>query len=172
MELLKGVSFLSGKISPFFCPWFWDQVCGASQGQLITERDAFVETQSCRCGHSMSRRLIHLLTVHIHCVPRCHLFLGDVFLLSLQLFLITSFGHCIPKKPWQRQRCEKGRDKALSEPSWTPYSRTGTYPHRASHIPLCCDKTSREIRPDNPGLSPTLPLIACCLTWGKSLSEF
>lgn len=73
----------------------------------------FVENQSPPHGSSVSRTPVHLLKVHVHCVPRHYLFLEGVFLLFLQLFLITSFGHYIPKKLWQRQRCKEGRDKAL-----------------------------------------------------------
>lgn len=71
------------------------------------------ENQSSACGRSPWHIPIHLLKVLAHCVPRRYLFLEDVFLLFLQLFLITSFEYSIPKKPWQRQRCKEGKDRTL-----------------------------------------------------------
>ena len=82
-------------------------------GAADNRKMPLVENQSFPHGSTLSRTPVHLLQVHTHCVPRDY-FLGDVFLLFLQLFLITSFGYCIPRKPWQRQRCKEGRDKALT----------------------------------------------------------
>ena len=113
-----------------------------------------MENQSSPRDSTLSRTLVHLLQVHTRCVPR-HYFLGDVFLLFLQLFLITSFGYYIPRKPWQRQRCKEGRDKALiGTIRHTVYGK-GTYPLHMYYW----DVTKKQRRQGQTNLVsvPTLP---------------
>lgn len=95
------------------------------------------ENESSPCGRSRSHIPIHLLQVLAHCVPRRYLFLEDVFLLFLQLFLITSLGHSIPKKPWQRQRCKEGKDKALVRTILHTVFTEKEFIHGGEHIYYC-----------------------------------
>lgn len=117
------------------------------------------ENQSSPCGLSRSHTPTHLLQVLAHCVPRHYLFLEDVFLLFLQLFLITSFGHSIPKKLWQRQRCKEGKDKTLVRTiSHTIFTEGELIPGER-HVYYCTMTKEQRMHgwTDEVG-APTLPL--------------
>lgn len=156
----------------FFCPWFWSSLWslpGAANNRnrhLLWWSKAVPVATPCH-------RLVHLLKVHTHCVPRCHLFLGDVFFLFLQLFLITSFGHCIPKKSWQRQRCEKERDRALVRAILDTTLTERELIYIELHIFSCAvTKKSRDSKARQTWFkSSHCLLIASCTTWGKSLKR-
>lgn len=120
-------------------------------------------------------RLIHLLQGLAHCVLRRYLFLEDVFLLFLQLFLITSFGHSIPKKRWQRQRCKEGKDKALvGTILHTIFPERELFPRRTARLLPLCDKKAEDARPERWGWSPhTVPeLSGKPLNWTSISSWF
>ena len=99
-------------MSPVFLPLALRSSSQSLPGAADSSRTPPAENQSSPRGSTTPRTLVHRLQAHTRGVPR-HYFRGDVFLLFLQLFLITSFGYYIPRKPWQTQRCKGGRDEAL-----------------------------------------------------------
>lgn len=122
----------------------------------------------------MSRTPVHLLKVHVHCVPRHYLFLEGVFLLFLQLFLITSFGHYIPKKLWQRQRCKEGRDKVLVRTILDTVFREREFIHVELPIYYCVMTKEKKI--GGYKAKQTLfeswhcIIVTSLVAWGKSLN--